>query len=162
MAMTLGKVTTNMLCRVQRPLHSANIIDLPSATSQALSKGRLFAECLDGGTRHSGHPCRVSELTALGKTGDLCRVLDLDTQQSRCHGGARRHGDFSLPSVRLALGKKVFADKLFTERPLPSVTLGKGFAECISAFAECLRLSAKNRPPVVNLGFLDVHAFFSG
>ena len=52
MAMTLGKVTTwelprNMLCRVQRPLHSTNITDLPSTTGQALGKGRLFAECLD-------------------------------------------------------------------------------------------------------------------
>ena len=47
MAMTLGKVTTNMLCRVQRPLHSANITGLLSVTGQALGKGRLFAECLD-------------------------------------------------------------------------------------------------------------------
>ena len=51
--MTLGKVTTwelpgNMLYRMQWPLHSANITDLPSATGQALGKGRLFAECLDG------------------------------------------------------------------------------------------------------------------
>ena len=50
-AMTLGKVTTwelseNMLCRVQRPLHSANITDFPSATGQALGKGLLFVECL--------------------------------------------------------------------------------------------------------------------
>ena len=89
-------------------------------------------------------------------------MLDLDTRQSRRHGGAHRHGHFSLPSVGLALGKlpsarynaldkEVFADKLFTERPLPSVTLGKGFAECISAFAECLRHSAKKPPPVVDM-----------
>ena len=77
-------------------------------------------------------------------------MLDLDTRQSRRHGGARRHGNFSLPSVRIALGKEVFADKLFTERPLSSVTLGKGFAECISAFAECLRHSAKKLNPVVD------------
>jgi hypothetical protein len=32
---------------------------------------------------------------------------------------------------------------------LPSVTLGKGFAECKIAFAECLRHSAKNAIPVV-------------
>ena len=52
MVMTLGKVATwelpgNMLCRVQWPLHSANITDLPSAMGQALGKGLLFAECLD-------------------------------------------------------------------------------------------------------------------
>jgi hypothetical protein len=32
---------------------------------------------------------------------------------------------------------------------LPSVTLGKAFAECKIAFAECLRHSAKNAIPVV-------------
>jgi hypothetical protein len=34
---------------------------------------------------------------------------------------------------------------------LPSVTLGKGFAECKIAFAECLRHSAKNAIPVVRV-----------
>jgi hypothetical protein len=34
-------------------------------------------------------------------------------------------------------------------KSLPSVTLGKGFAECKIAFAECLRHSAKNAIPVV-------------
>jgi hypothetical protein len=37
---------------------------------------------------------------------------------------------------------------------LPSVTLGKAFAECKIAFAECLRHSAKNAIPVV------MHIFF--
>ena len=82
MAMTLGKVTTwelpgNMLCRVQWPLNSANIIDLPSATGQALGKGRLFAECLAGGTRHSGHLCRVSKSTTLGKSVTFTECLTL-------------------------------------------------------------------------------------
>jgi hypothetical protein len=36
-----------------------------------------------------------------------------------------------LPSARQkALGKEGFADALFAESSLPSVTLGKGFAEC--------------------------------
>jgi hypothetical protein len=35
---------------------------------------------------------------------------------------------------------------------LPSVTLGKAFAECKIAFAECLRHSAKNAIPVVRHG----------
>ena len=76
-------------------------------------------------------------------------MLDLGTWQGHRHGGARRHGHFSLLDVGLALGKEVFADKLFTERPLSSVTLGKGFAEYISTFAECLRHSAKKLSPVV-------------
>jgi hypothetical protein len=44
-----------------------------------------------------------------------------------------------------ALGKEPFADEIFAECSLPSVTLGKGFAECKIAFAE----SAKNAIPVV-------------
>jgi hypothetical protein len=55
-----------------------------------------------------------------------------------------------LPSVRKkALGKEPFADEIFAECSLPSVTLGKAFAECKIAFAECLRHSAKNAIPVV-------------
>jgi hypothetical protein len=37
------------------------------------------------------------------------------------------------------LGKEPFADKIFSECSLPSVTLGKGFVECKIAFVECLR-----------------------
>jgi hypothetical protein len=47
------------------------------------------------------------------------------------------------------IGKEPFADKIFVECSLPSVTLGKGFAECKIAFAECLRHLAKNAIPVV-------------
>jgi hypothetical protein len=55
----------------------------------------------------------------------------------------RRGGDFSLPSARQnVLGKEVVADVQFAERSLPSVTLGK-------AFAECLRHSAKKLCPAV-------------
>jgi hypothetical protein len=56
----------------------------------------------------------------------------------------------SLPSVRQkALGKDGFADDFFTKWLLPSVTLGKGFAECNWGFAECLVHSAKKPNPVV-------------
>ena len=80
--MTLGKVTIwelprNMLCRVQWPLHSANITDLPSATGQALGKGLLFAECLAGGTRQSGHLCRVFVSMTLGKEVTFAECLTL-------------------------------------------------------------------------------------
>jgi hypothetical protein len=66
----------------------------------------------------------------------------------------RRDGDFtwpstkwhsvnSLPSARQkVLGKEVVADVQFAERSLPSVTLGKAFAECFS-------VSAKELCPVV-------------
>jgi hypothetical protein len=73
----------------------------------------------------------------------------------------RRDGDFSLPSTKWhsakslpsarqkVLGKDVVADVQFAERSLPSVTLGKVFAECFLGFAECLRHSAKELCPVV-------------
>jgi hypothetical protein len=51
------------------------------------------------------------------------------------------------------LGKEPFADEIFAECSLPSVTLGKGFTECKIAFAECLRHSAKNVIPVVREDF---------
>jgi hypothetical protein len=47
------------------------------------------------------------------------------------------------------LDKEFFADKIFVEYSLLSVTLGKGFAECKMVFAECLRHLAKNASPVV-------------
>jgi hypothetical protein len=52
-----------------------------------------------------------------------------------------------LPSAflcRVLLGKEPFADKIFAEYSLPTVTLGKGFVDCKMVFAECLRNSAKN------------------
>jgi hypothetical protein len=73
----------------------------------------------------------------------------------------RRDGDFSLPSTKWhsakslpsarqkVLGKEAVADVQFTERSLPSVTLGKVFAECFICFAECLRHSAKELCPIV-------------
>jgi hypothetical protein len=63
-----------------------------------------------------------------------------------------------LPSVRKkALGKEPFADEIFAECYLPSVTLGKTFAECKIVFAECLKHSAKNAIPVV-LGPASMYA----
>jgi hypothetical protein len=55
-----------------------------------------------------------------------------------------------LPSARQkVLGKEAVADVQFAERSLPSVTLGKAFAECKIAFAVCLEHTAKELIPVV-------------
>jgi hypothetical protein len=60
-----------------------------------------------------------------------------------------------LPSARQkVLDKETAADVQFAERYLPSVTLGKlgkAFAECKIAFAECLRHTANELIPVVTL-----------
>jgi hypothetical protein len=56
-----------------------------------------------------------------------------------------------LPSARQkVLGKEAVADVQFAERSLPSVTLGKAFAECKIAFAVCLEHTAKELIPVVD------------
>jgi hypothetical protein len=47
------------------------------------------------------------------------------------------------------LGKEVVVDVHFTETSLPSVTLGKAFAECILGIAECFRHSTKKLFPVL-------------
>jgi hypothetical protein len=75
--------------------------------------------------------------------------------------GLSANGDFSLPSAKWhstkslpsarqkVLGKETVADVQFVERSLPSVTLGKAFAECKIAFAVCLRHTTKELIPVV-------------
>ena len=61
----------------------------------------------------------------------------------------------SLPSVREDTRQRIrhreeaVADVQFAERSLPSVTLGKAFAECKIAFAVCLEHTAKELIPVV-------------
>jgi hypothetical protein len=86
--------------------------------------GPVFGECL-GNIHSAKHPS--PSLGAVTMTF-LCRV-----------SSARQK----------VLGKKAVADVQFAERSLPSVTLGKAFAECKIAFAECLRHSAKELCPVV-------------
>jgi hypothetical protein len=55
-----------------------------------------------------------------------------------------------VPSARQkVLDKDVVADVQFAERSLPSVTLGKAFAECKIAFAVCLEHTTKELIPVV-------------
>jgi hypothetical protein len=54
--------------------------------------------------------------------------------------GSQQHSENILPSVRRkTLGNVFFADIYFAVLTLPSVTLGKAFAECFIAFAVCLR-----------------------
>jgi hypothetical protein len=78
----------------------------------------------------------------------LCRVL-FDTRQSLCRVSEKKHSaKNSLPMKYLP---SVLCQVLHSAKPLPSVTLGKAFAECKIAFAECFRHSAKNAIPVVSV-----------
>jgi hypothetical protein len=86
---------------------------LPSTVRQTLGKGNSFAECCLGHSTKTPSPSPVAVTAAF-----LCRVLS-GTRQT------------TLPSAReKVLGKDGFADALYAEPSLPSVTLGKAFAEC--------------------------------
>jgi hypothetical protein len=93
--------------------HSAKMDSLLSAAWKTLGKDNFFAEC------HLGHSAKPPSPSPGAVTAAfLCRVLS----------GTRQRG---LPSAReKALGKEGFADAPFAEPSLPSVTLGKAFAEC--------------------------------
>jgi hypothetical protein len=97
-------------------------------------------------TRQNWPLCRVPRKT-LGK-GSVTITWHRDNDFSL--PSTKWHSANSLPSARQkVLGKEAVADVQFAERSLPSVTLGKAFAECFSSFAECLRHSAKELCPVV-------------
>jgi hypothetical protein len=61
----------------------------------------------------------------------------------------RHDCDFSLPSIRVTLGKEAIVDVQFAELYLPSFTLGKAFAECFLGFAECFKHSTKKLISIV-------------
>jgi hypothetical protein len=89
--------------------HSAKVDSLSSAAGQTLDKGNSFAECQPGHSAKAPSPS-IDAVTA----AFLCRVL-YGTRQT------------SLPSAReKVLGKEGFADALYAESCLLSVTLGKG------------------------------------
>jgi hypothetical protein len=117
MSLALGKEVGFAECRTE---HSAKSLtwgpslagSLPSAAWKTLGKDNFFAECHQ---RYSAKP--PSPSPGAVTAAFLCRVLS----------GTRQRG---LPSAReKALGKEGFADALFAEPSLPSVTLGKAFAE---------------------------------
>jgi hypothetical protein len=138
----------------------------------------IFAECCCQGTRQrywqrgplegslpSASPpdtrqrsllCRVP-IRALGTgTGggahwtSLCRgPLERTLGKIGLFAECRRRHSAKDPSP--SLGKEAVADVQFAERSLPSVTLGKAFAECKIAFAVCFRHTAKELIPVVIL-----------
>ena len=127
-----------------------NIFSLPSAVSarhsaKDFSKKKIYLPSAGSG-RHSAKDFSKKKGKALSSA--------FLTQHS-AKTPSMADGQFSLPSARqTALGKEPFAGCGFAVCSLPSVALGKAFAECNRAFAECPRHSAKSASPVVCCGRL--------
>jgi len=134
------------LCRVLKPIHSAkwpstgqHDSTLPSAKTLALGKVSNVCQVLESSTRQRGH-------VAPPWAGTLPSARHRHSAKFQVTGLSAK----TLPSARSpTLGKDPFAVGGFAEWRLPSVTLGKEFAECKLAFAECNRHSAKPVNPVV-------------
>jgi hypothetical protein len=118
MSLTLGKEVGFAECRTEHsaksltwgPFLAGSLPSVPDGTRQRC----ILCRVLLG--RHSAKTPSPSPIAVTAAF--LCRVLP-GTRQT------------SLPSVReKVLGKEGFADALFVEPSLPSVTLGKAFAEC--------------------------------
>jgi len=125
--------------------HSAKTQTSPSARRLTLGKDPNFAECGQLGTRRSLNLCRVPSIWHSAKFS----TRPVRPSRSPVHLSVRPVSTFfaecdlahgkSLPSAReKALGKAGFAGRRKAVCDSPSATLGKEFAECFSAFAECL------------------------
>ena len=133
--------------------HSAKTQTSPSARRLTLGKNPNFTECGQVGTRRSLNLCRVPSIWHSAKFStrpvrpsrspvrrpvrqfNCPSVRPVSTFFAECD---LAHGK-SLPSAReKALGKAGFAGRRKAVCALPSATLGQQFAECFSAFAECL------------------------
>jgi hypothetical protein len=79
----------------------------------------------------------------------FCYFLDFFSILNLSSAFRKALGKIFTECPKKVLGKESFADKMFTEYSLPSVTLGKAFVECKMAFTDCLRHSAKNAIPIV-------------
>ena len=109
--------------------HSAKALVLPSATGLALGKASAFrlAHGKSSVNRHFAALCVL-----------FCRERN-GTRQS-----------FAECPKKKTLGKDDFTVTFFAVCGLPSVALGKPFAEWKRGFAECLGHSAKRLCPVVS------------
>jgi hypothetical protein len=144
---------------------------LPSAsafgTRQRSFLCRVSTRALGTGTGGGAHWTSLCRGPHTRQNWPLCRVPQNALGKGSVTVTWRRDGDFSLPSAKWhsakslpsarqkVLGKEAVADVQFAERSLPSVTLGKGFAECTIAFAVCLRHTEKTLIPVVRPGHVS-------
>ena len=112
------------LFRVHKPSHLAKWPyracikpTLRSAKALALGKDLNFVECRTPVSRQSLNLCRVPSARHRRPTWPFCRV-SFGSRQNLCRVPEKRHS----------------AKPPSPSRGLPSVTLGKAFAECIPAF----------------------------
>jgi hypothetical protein len=133
----------------------------PTDTRQRSLLCRVPTRALGTGTGGGAHWTSLCRGPHTRQNWPLCRVPQNALGKESVTVTWRRDGYFSLPSSKWhsakslpsarqkVLGKEVVADVQFAERSLPSVTLGKVFAECKIAFAVCLRHTTKELIPVV-------------
>ena len=132
----LPQDSTTVLCRVLKPWHSAKFQTFAECQDPALGKAATW--------RHPGLAlCRVSGVK-------LCRVSAV-RHSAKCRPRVAPRGCFAESRQSLCRVPEIrhSAKNPLPWEALPSVTLGKEFAECKLAFPECNRYSAKPVNPVV-------------
>jgi hypothetical protein len=152
------------LCRVPLTRHSANNYLCRVSLHQHSAKSICFAECHHTSTRQRAYTLPSADLGYSAKSIHFAECF------SQAFG--KRPSPFLPPSrsfflPRAGLGTRqslcrVPDKKHSAKRPLPTLSLlfplcrvqhsalGKGFAECLRCFAECVRHSANEASPVVN------------
>jgi hypothetical protein len=122
-------------------MHSAKCIHFAECWTRIL--GKEYNLCRVSLHQHSAKSIHFAECfsQARGKYPSpfFSSVTSIFFTESRI----RRSAKSLLSARQKTFGKEAFADTFFAVSSLPSVTLGKIFAERLCYFAECLKHSAK-------------------
>jgi hypothetical protein len=90
---------------------------------------------------------KVSITVAWCRDGDFALPSTIGPRQSLCRVPDKKYS--AKNPLPMYSSPRLFCRVSHTAKTLPSVTLGKDFAECFLGFAECFRHLAKQLCPVV-------------